>query len=67
MPSDPVLQDNDAEAQQPELLHRGGHEAHTELPGQGRPGRLADQAGHSAALQHEEEAVAGLNTLLLLM
>ena len=58
-----MLQDDGDEAQQPELLLHGGHEALAELPGQRRPGRLADQAGHSAALQHEAETVAGLTDI----
>ena len=59
-----MLQDDGDETQQPDLLLHGGLEALAELPGQGRPGRLADQAGHSAALQHEAETVAGLTDII---
>lgn len=59
-----MLQDDGDAAQQPELLLHLGHEALAQLPGPGRAGRLADQAGHSAALQHEEETVAGLTDLI---
>ena len=45
------------EALQPDL--GGGHAAEHGGAGAGRPRRVADQAGHRAALQHEAPPVAG--------
>ena len=52
-----VLPQPGDEALQPDL--RCGHAAEHGGAGAGRPRRVADQAGHRAALQHEAPPVAG--------